>query len=369
MKMIYELDQKNYEKVRPLFKEWKNTAIHSAIDKNTFGKIYVDNPEHPQTALAWGAPDMFFLAGDTDNEDFNKSLDTFISKKIAPEALERGLTYFAVQVFPVEKWEYTIKDLLKDRYPKVNYEWTSVFNKEKYTIQHWKIPPGFSIEQISKELLKKVNSERDVERIKRYWGTIDTFLEKGFGFYVVKGDKIITSCISCYVSKNEYEIGIITYNSEDRNKGFATATAQAFVDFCVLHNLTPVWRADMVNPASITVAERVGFEKVTEYPDYYFYFDELDNLVFNGCYHVREKELSKAEEFFEKAFKSGELNANHYYKMACAWASVGETDTALKYLKEAVDKGFSDVKRLTKEIDLKGLQGTKGWEELVKRIG
>ena len=39
--MIYELKEP-YEKVRPLFKEWKNPAIHAVIDRNNLGNIYVD---------------------------------------------------------------------------------------------------------------------------------------------------------------------------------------------------------------------------------------------------------------------------------------------------------------------------------------
>jgi hypothetical protein len=121
----------------------------------------------------------------------------------------------------------------------------------------------------------------------------------------------------------------------------------------------------MVNPASIAVAEKLGFEKVGEYPDYYFYFDELENMVFNVCHNVRQKNFKKAEIFLEKSAEIGGLTPVHYYRIGRAYASAGEDDTAFKYIKRAVDSGFTDVKRLTEDEDLKGLQKTKKWEKLL----
>ena len=363
--MIYELEKKDYEKVRPLFKGWKNTAVNSALDGHTFGRIYVDNPKTPETALAWGSPIMFFLAGDCTNEKFNSSLNKFISEKIAPEASKRGLTYFAVQCYPVKKWESTIRTILKERHFNVNYEWKSVFNKKKFTNQQVHLPPGFSIAKVDKKVLKKVDSKRDVKRIKKFWGSIDTFLKKGVGFYLIKDNEVISSCISCYVSGTEYEISIVTHDPEERKKGFATAVARAYIDYCVQHGLTPVWTADMVNPASIAVAEKLGFEKVGEYPDYYFYFDELENIVFNVCNNVRQRNFKKVEIFLEKSAEIGGLTPVHYYRIGRAYASAGEDDTAFKYIKKAIDNGFTDVKRLTEDENLKRLQKTEKWEKLL----
>jgi hypothetical protein len=69
---------------------------------------------------------MFFLAGDEDNKEFNEPFNDFIHEKIAPEASEIGLTHFAVQVFPLEKWESKIHELLRNRTLKINYEWAGI---------------------------------------------------------------------------------------------------------------------------------------------------------------------------------------------------------------------------------------------------
>lgn len=269
--MIYELKE-NYEKVRPLFKEWKNPAIHAVIDRNNLGKIYVDTCEDPRTALIWSRPDMFFLAGDEDNKEFSEAFNNVINEKIAPEALRIGLTYFAVQVFPLEKWESKINGLLKNRTLKINYEWAGVFNKEKYEFHSWNIPPGGSLHRIDTELVERISSTVIRDEIKKYWASVRKFTEKGVGFCMLHNNEVITSCISCHVTGNIHEISINTFDPQNRNKGFATLTARAFIEHCISEGLTPYWKADIVNPASIAVAEKVGFEKIEEYPDFYFFF-------------------------------------------------------------------------------------------------
>jgi RimJ/RimL family protein N-acetyltransferase len=40
----------------------------------------------------------------------------------------------------------------------------------------------------------------------------------------------------------------------------------------MMHGWIPLWTADEINAASIAVAQNLGFEKVGEYPDFYFMF-------------------------------------------------------------------------------------------------
>jgi RimJ/RimL family protein N-acetyltransferase len=75
-----------------------------------------------------------------------------------------------------------------------------------------------------------------------------------------------------YVKGRYHEILIDTYDPQQRNRGFATAVAQAYLDHCMMHGWIPLWTADEINAASIAVAQNLGFEKVGEYPDFYFMF-------------------------------------------------------------------------------------------------
>lgn len=273
-RMIYELEKAKYGDVRPLFEGWRlNLRIGSVLDQNIRGTVFVDNVDRPQTSLLW-VHDMFCLAGDENNRDFDETLDSFTTETIAPRTAKIGLGYFAVQVHRLQRWESEIRDLLKHRDLRVNYECKYTFNPVKYSkFNDWKeIPSGFSISRIDRNVLGDSHCEVLLNAIRRYWVSVDRFAEKGIGFCMRHGRVLISCCFTAYLSGNEYEIRIDTYDAEYRNRGFAALTARTFIDYCLANDLTPVWSADRTNAPSIAIAEKLGFEKVVEYPDYYFYF-------------------------------------------------------------------------------------------------
>ncbi len=272
--MIHELEKARYESVRALYREWRFcNRVNSLIDGYNSGKIYVDNTERPHTAIAW-IKDMFYLAGDETNQDFNKALDEWIIKVIAPQARRAGLNYFAVQSYPLEKWESRIYDVLQHRDLHINYEWKYSFNLEKFRKIQWKdTPTDVSIDRIDRKLLADPHGEVILSRqITPSCGLVDRFIEDGVGFCVRRGKAVISSCYSVYVTGEVHEIGIETFDPAHRNCGFATLAARAYLDYCGAHGLTALWTADESNASSNALARKLGFEKVGEYPDYYIVF-------------------------------------------------------------------------------------------------
>ena len=52
--MLYELDPQDYERARPLFARWRAyLVIFAVLDGTCPGRVYVDDREHPRTALLW----------------------------------------------------------------------------------------------------------------------------------------------------------------------------------------------------------------------------------------------------------------------------------------------------------------------------
>ena len=272
--MIQELEKARYESVRALYREWRfNNRVNSLIEGYNPGKIYVDNTETPHTAIAW-VKDMFYLAGDETNQDFNEALDEWIGKVIFPQAQRVGLTYFAVQSYPLEKWESIIKNVLQHRDLRINNEWKYTFNQEKFTKIQWKdIPTGISIDRIDEKLLADPHGAVILNRqIIPSCGLVSRFTKDGVGFCVRRGKTIISSCYSVYVTGKVHEIGIDTFDPAHRNCGFAALAARAYIDYCNAHGLTPLWTADEINAPSNALARKLGFEKIGEHPDYYIVF-------------------------------------------------------------------------------------------------
>ncbi len=272
--MICELAREHYGKVGPLFDGWAfNLRIHSLLGGYSRGKVYVDNPETPRTAIVW-IKDLFYLAGDAANLAFGEALDEWIRETAIPLAKEVGVGYFAVQVCPPGQWADKLRELLGHRKLQVNREWKFAFSAERYRRQRraGALAPGFTLQRVDRELLDDPACEAMWKAVEWFCDSVDRFLERGLGYCVRHGRALVSSCLSEYVHDTTHEIAINTYEPGYRRQGFATSAAYAYLEHCIASGWTPVWSADEPNAASIAMAAKLGFQKVGECPDFYFYF-------------------------------------------------------------------------------------------------
>jgi RimJ/RimL family protein N-acetyltransferase len=268
--MIHELNESEYERVRPVFKGLRyNLVVDSVIDGNTPAWVYVDDVREPQTAFMWNRQDAMLLAGNTDNDAFNTSLDRLITEEIIPDARGRYIPHLSLHYFP-EAWESKADVVLRDKHPVKAYRRFYTFNQAKVD---WRasIPPGYVMKRVDDELLGRT-SLKNVDQVRgwieSFWHARD-FTRTGFGFCLLAGDTIVSWCLSVFASGKTYELGLAT-DAAYRNQGFATLTASACVDHCVSNGLTPLWHCWEDNRPSIVVAEKVGFEKVMDYAVFRF---------------------------------------------------------------------------------------------------
>lgn len=275
--MICELSKNEYHKIRSLIKgqEDINVTINSIIDKNNRGKIYVDNLDKPRVAIIWAIGCMYYIIGDTDNEDFNSSLDTFITNVLGPDSLAIcGGTHFGITICQDEnKWTRNLNAIFNYRNPYKEYRYYYVFDKNKYKNYENDLPEGYIIKRIDKDIINNDLENLIVNDILGdFWISVDNFLDKGIGFCVLKENKIISNCFSGYVSGEFHDIVIRTYGEENERKGFATSVSRAFIDCCILNNITPCWSTDEENISSQKIAEKCGFKLYKKCKSYYFPF-------------------------------------------------------------------------------------------------
>ena len=92
--MLCELDKTDYEKVQPLFLplefQLSSLAVLGGINP---GRCFVDDLADPQTALLFSPEEVFYLAGNSENQDFNHALNQTIFNRSTfdEEALIFGL--------------------------------------------------------------------------------------------------------------------------------------------------------------------------------------------------------------------------------------------------------------------------------------
>lgn len=276
--MIYELNENEYYKIRPLIKgrTEMNIPLNGIIGGSNQGKIWVDNLDKPKTAIVWAIGCTYFIIGDTENEDFNNSLDSYISDVIGPDCLTSyGGTHF-IATLHEDEWKSKLDIIFKSRNSYEEYEYCFIFNEDKYkklrNLQN-NLPDGYTIKRIDKAMISNDTENLIVDDIlDGFWSSAEKFLDKGIGFCVLKDQKVISNCFSGYVSENLHEIVIRTYGEENKRKGFGTLVARAFIDYCISNKIIPHWSTDEYNIGSKAIAEKCGFELYKKFKTYCFPF-------------------------------------------------------------------------------------------------
>jgi GNAT superfamily N-acetyltransferase len=265
-----ELKYTEYEKAKPFFKGLQlNLLLCSILEKNSPAQIWIDDSLKPKSFFLWDkANNVFYPSGYENNDEFNNQLGTLIKHHILPELRKRNRLYWRVQV-PSDYWIPKLQILFEGiNHTKRRHR---LYIYENRTFSNWRkdMPAGFCIEEIDQGLLysQLKNINLVIEEIQMMWPSIDRFMEVGFGFCLLARNEVVSWCTAEYVSSKKCGIGIETI-PEYRNRGFATLTANAFIDYCICSGITPHWECDIDNVGSVRVAEKVGFMKVMDYDVY-----------------------------------------------------------------------------------------------------
>lgn len=279
--MIVELDTTHYARIIPLLDtEYDNntTVIRSVVDHNTRGRIFVDDPTHPNTALIWAINCLFYFIGNGQNSNFNESLLKFFRDTLAPLNLEQGCTTFIGTILKDNGFSNVLTEILKNQRFVTGYRQDYVFNEKLYreARNHLnKKEKEIEIKKIENRADQFAEIEELSECILEFWPTLDEFMKKGIGFYLVKNNRIISSCFSCAVAGTDHEIVIETYQNEERNKGYGRLVAQVFIEECLKKNFTPHWGTDDENIPSKKLAMHLCFQPVQKFRYYEFLFTDI----------------------------------------------------------------------------------------------
>ncbi len=270
--MIYELNEADYEKVRPLFQALEYHLTSAAVlDGNCPGKVFVDDPASPQTAFVF-SPEGCYLAGNPANDAFNRALNNAI---YAGEAFDEKVDALFFVCHP-EGWRERLTVVLDPRPPIKMPRRHYVCRELKYD---WRadVPDGYAVHRINEPLLNRPGlriPDHVTNWMKNNWGSTADFLQRGFGLVTIHTDEAVSWSLADCISGDGCEIGIRTLPAY-RRRGLAAVTAAAAVDHAFSLGLSLVgWQCPEDNLGSIRTAERVGFEKERDYTMYYVLLDE-----------------------------------------------------------------------------------------------
>jgi RimJ/RimL family protein N-acetyltransferase len=364
--MIHQLETSEYSKAWPLFEAMDyHLATQALLAGILPGAVYVDDRSAPRSALA-RVGFRFFLVGFEGNDRFNEGLRRLFLETIYPQAQAAGRVEFVLYYEP-GRWEREIEGILEGKFPMQDTRHYYAFRELRHD---WRarVPPGFAVRPVDRVLLEGErlgNLDPLVEEVLSEGASVEHYRTHRFGFCVASQDEIAGWCLSENNWQDRCEVGIGTFEGY-RRRGIATITASALIEDALARGLTTVgWHCYASNEASMATAQTVGFEKASEYPVYFAWFDEVANLAVNGNMRFWQGQHREALTWYERAFGAERAPVWAYVNAAGANSLLGEREAAFRCLRQAIERGFDDVERLKNSPHLKALHGTAEWQALI----
>ena len=340
------------------------------LDGGCHGKLYVDDPNNPQSAFLYSRG-WYGLAGNTTNDTFNQSLKAFLAgADFANDPCRNEPEVMFLYCHPLE-WRDQFPILLGAsspieilrrhyRFRQFPFDWRT------------RLPDGFVARPIDKDLLEN-NQLRNIRGVRNWmrecWtGAMDVFYQRGGGVCLLRGDEIVSWCLLVEIAGQSCELGVETTHKY-RRLGFGALVTMAAVAACLERGFTVIdWHCNESNGGSWGLAEKSGFGLERKYTYHAYFFDQASYCAAIGELRLQEENYPSAAEWFEKAIATGHAKESVYHNAAEAYAVLGEKDAAIRYLNTAIDKGWDDIDFTQHCANLKELPDLPEWAALLARM-
>jgi RimJ/RimL family protein N-acetyltransferase len=369
---IIELDPSEFNRVRMLFAPMDyHLTLASVFSGVTPARVYVDNATHPHAALVW-AGHRIHLAGSPDDANFNTAIGGLFTESIYTQEHSANSVMF-ILYYAEQCWDAVIEEILRLKYPIKTQRQCYVFTLDQAPNVDWRtrLPPDFRLAAVNDDLmvqthLKNLPNLQDEMCSERH--SVRDFLEKSFGVCMIHGDELAGWCLSEYNTDHRCEVGIETPAHYQR-RGLGMIMTCALVELAHSYGVTSVgWHCWASNIASSATALKAGFTKLCDYPAYFAWYDEVDNLAMHGNLCLNQQQYTDAIQWYELAMSRGEVKGWGYLNAACAAAELGLYTKACLYLEQALAMGAGDLVTLQNSSHFKTLRGTVKWETLISII-
>lgn len=239
--------------VAPLFGDWPETILWSCL-QGIMGTVYADDPAAPHSAAAV-LGDFCFLAGAPIPELAEQALQGRASRILIPKDGRWNaliLQRFGDRATPITRYATRKTPAVFDR-PHLQKLASGL--EKPYTIS--------IINKLLYHLCKEDAWSRDLVSQFPDWSA---FQELGLGFVVLQNGRPVSGASSYSRYREGIEIEIDTH-PDHRRRGLALACGARLILECLDRGLYPSW--DAHTPASLALAERLGYTLSHPYPAFF----------------------------------------------------------------------------------------------------
>lgn len=250
-----------------------NWEVKSIVAQNSLGWVYVDNTDHPETALVFCAGQQgFYFLGREDNPHFHNHIWQTITELLQPRLREIGVDFFEYSGTSLA-WDATLETIFSARDYNQSNQYVYLFpDLAQVELPLTTLEPHARVAQITPELV--ANESIDTSFLEavllEWWESLDKFFKLGSGYCIIREQKAVSLCYASFVATiREWALGVDTH-PDYRGRGYAKATTTNMLRHCQAAQISPYWDCSETNTGSRRIAEGQGFSQAYSYRVYSF---------------------------------------------------------------------------------------------------
>lgn len=256
---VYELAPHQFPRAAHLYAAatFDRAYIDGAFEGVVPARLFVDDPLQPSAALLCRTFE-YYVAGATTAAGL---------RRFMADAPEEPLVFQDFYGFvPLsEAWRMALVDDGRGT--------LAVIERRELKFTHRSLPGQLStdfhlpdnarVARLDRRLAEEVDQHLQ-QFIGAFWNGYERFLERGFGFALLLGERPVSVAYTAGVGGGQANIDVYT-DGGFRRRGFSALTSAAYIEHCLRHDLLPTWDSDALNLPSLSLAHRLGFR---EYPSF-----------------------------------------------------------------------------------------------------
>ncbi|QBD78971.1 GNAT family N-acetyltransferase [Ktedonosporobacter rubrisoli] len=263
------LEPDNYPSVHSLFQEMTHhLAVLTVLAGIVPGKVYVDDPANPQTAILIPANQQrVYVSGEPSSRLLADVIDRQFKASLAQSY---GFVVYDVSA----PWKQALEHALKKQ-ETVPGSRAYYRLRELSSPSSQPLPETLSIARIDEAIVGDatlLNRQLLIDEIHSESPSLEHFFRHNFGFCAQDGHTLVGWCLAEYHYHDRYELGIETIETH-RRQGIATHLTEAVIRYAFAQGAREIgWDCWTTNTPSIATALKLGFEKALDYPVFYCHY-------------------------------------------------------------------------------------------------
>ena len=277
--MLHQLASEQWSLAQPLFDAEHHLAVAAAFAGEAPAELYVDDALTPQAGILILWNYRIYLAGAPTNPAFSRGFAALLHERYTPQA-EEAKPVGRIITYTPGSWEDHLPALFAD---------IEAYRAQRqyYRLQVHAptsppaLPAGFRLRKVDAALVAEstlTNHQALLDEMCSETPSVADFLQRRFGYCLQYGQELVGWCLYEYNHANRCELGIETLPAFQR-RGLAQATALATIAQAQSQGITSVgWDCWKNNIALSNLAQKLGFEKVEDYPVWFCRFGKASQM-------------------------------------------------------------------------------------------